>query len=196
MINSITPYTATQNHRQTSATAAGLSSVQPPPQINSATFAALFIALSTSVSSPSAITPFRSATANPIVKRSILPIKETDRADLLAIARIRVLGTYKAGWTGPESVGPTRQTVEHAEEFARYLFSLGAIHVPYISASEDGEINFYWKRDGFTLDLGFTGNGCYSYYACLPAGEEMIEDEAVLGTPLPKEIVNLIVQAV
>lgn len=196
MNNSITSYTATQPHRQTSAAAAALASVQTLPRVNSAAFTAFIIALSTSVSAPSAFTSFNSATANaPAVKRSVFPYRENDRADLLAIARIRILGTYEAGWAGPKSVGPTRRTVEHAEEFARYLFSLGAIAVPYISASEDGEINFYWKRNGFTLDLGFMGDDCYSYYACLPSGEEIIADAAVLGTPLPKEIVDLIIQA-
>ncbi|MBL1177136.1 hypothetical protein [Pantanalinema sp. GBBB05] len=190
---SYSAYIEAQPYKQTSVSAA--ASVPASVRVGSATFAAcMLITFSTSVASPPAITPIKSATAQPpVASRSVFPIKETHRKDLKAIARIRMLGTYKAGWAGTESVGPSRSAVEHAEEFARYLFSLGEIHVPYISASGDGEINFYWNRDGFTLDLGFKGDGFYSYYALLPNGEEMIEDAASLGTGLPIEIVDLIV---
>lgn len=130
------------------------------------------------------------------VQRSKFFSRESGRDDLHTIARIRSLKIYKDGWNGPDSVSPTRKAVEHAEAFARYLFRLGEIHVPYISASGDGEINFYWTGNGFTLDLGFTGDGYYSYYARLPDGGEIIEDEAVFDEPLPKEIITLVTKAV
>ena len=116
----------------------------------------------------------------------------SDRADLQAIARVRNLGTYVNDWNGPGTFAPTHASVEDAESFVRYLFSLGSITSPYISASGDGEIDFYWKQNGFTLDLGFVGDGTYSYYAHLPNGQEIIEDEAALDDHLPQAIVDSI----
>jgi hypothetical protein len=128
----------------------------------------------------------------PEVHRSIVAPIESDREDSFVIARIQALGTYENGWDGPESVAPMRSTVEDAEGFARYLFSIESVRLPHIGASSDGEINFYWKNDRFLLDLGFDGDGYYSYYARLPNGGEIIENGASLAKPLPQEIIDLI----
>jgi len=168
------------------------TALQPRSKVAAA--ALLLMALSTSTPSPTARNPFESATSHPpAVKRSIFPLQETEREDLRAIARVRNLATYRDGWDGTGSIAPSRMTIEHAEEFLRYLFSLGTIGVPYISASNDGEINFFWKKNGFMLDLGFTGDGYYSYYASFPDGSEVIEDAATLNDPLPNEVINLII---
>ena len=154
---------------------------------------ALAAVLLTYAPSPHSVV-FKGGTADaPDVHRAIDLADEVDREDLRAIARIRILGTYTAGWNGPGSIPPTRRAVKDSEQFTRYLFSLGAIVLPYISASSDGEINFYWKSDGFIIDLGFIGDGSYSYYAHLPNELEIIEDEASLNDPLPSEIIDLII---
>ena len=169
------------------------TALQPRSRIAAA--ALLCIALSTSTPSPTTASPFESATSTPpAVRRSVFPLRETEREDLRAIARVRSLATYKDGWDGSGSIAPSRTTIEHAEEFLRYLFNLGVIDVPYISASSDGEINFFWKKNSLTLDLGFTGDGYYSYYASFPDGAEIVEDAAALNDPLPKEITNLIIR--
>lgn len=105
-----------------------------------------------------------------------------------AIERIRELAFYQAGWDGPESVGPTVQTVRQAIAFARELQSLGNIIQPYISLAGDGEINFYWSTPELVLDLGFTGTGTYSYFG-EAAGVELSADAAVLGERLPHSLV-------
>jgi hypothetical protein len=131
-------------------------------------------------------TPTRSEVSRGIV------LNESDREDHPMISRIRTLAAYENGWDGPESIAPMRSTVEDAELFARYLFSIESVHLPHVSASSDGEINFYWKNDGFLLDLGFDGDGYYSYYAHLPNGGEIIENGASLAKSLPQEIIDLI----
>ncbi|MCT7953248.1 hypothetical protein NG798_25960 [Ancylothrix sp. C2] len=187
-------YTASPSYSKKTSTAPSVSAQTSP--LSPAFAAYLIVTLSTSIPTPRAITLSESVTApKPGVERSVSSVKkETNRDDLLAIERIRIRGTYEAGWAGPESIGPTRSAVEHAEDFARYIFSLGKIEIPYISASGDGELNFFWKKDGFILDLGFKGDGFYSYYAQLPNGQEMIEDAAIIGTPLPEDIVKVITQ--
>lgn len=107
------------------------------------------------------------------------------------IANIRKLGTYRSGWNRPDSVAPSRAAVNDAERFARNL-ALASIHLPHISAADDGEINFWWNRDGLYIDLGFFGDGTYSFYARLPNGKEITEDEAPIARPLPSELLRLL----
>ena len=114
-----------------------------------------------------------------------------DRADLIVIARIRELGTYPSGWNRPDSVAPARAAVDDAERFARSL-NLASLPLPHISAADDGEINFWWERDGLYVDLGFFGDGSYSFYARLPNGKEMTEDEAPVSRPLPSELLSFL----
>jgi hypothetical protein len=107
------------------------------------------------------------------------------------IAKIRKLGTYHSGWNHLDSVAPSRATINDAERFARNL-ELSSIHLPHISAADDGEINFWWDRDGLYIDLGFFGDGSYSFYARLPNGKEITEDEAPIAQSLPSELLSLL----
>lgn len=111
-----------------------------------------------------------------------------NRPDITVLSRIRELGTYENGWNRPDSVAPSFTTVNDAEQFARAL-DLNSIHLPNIGAADDGEITFLWNLgDGFYMDLGFVGNGSYSYFARLPNGEEIIIDKAPIKLPLPEMI--------
>ena len=105
------------------------------------------------------------------------------------IANIRKLGTYSPGWNHPHSVAPSRAAVNDAERFARNL-AIASMHLPHISAADDGEINFWWDHDGLYIDLGFFGDGTYSFYARLPNGKEIIEDEAPIAQPLPSALLR------
>jgi hypothetical protein len=107
------------------------------------------------------------------------------------IARIRELGTYLSGWSHPDSVAPTKTAVNDAERFARNL-DLTSLHLPHISAADDGEINFWWDIDGLYIDLGFFGDGSYSFYAKLPNGKEIIVDAAPISQPLPSELLSFL----
>ncbi len=151
------------------------------------------VAVSTSVESIASFSQtFKSTTQSSKVRRTVDFADGMDRADLQVITRVRSMGTYVNDWNGPGTFAPTHAAVEDAESFVRHLFSLGSIMPPHISASGDGEIDFYWKQNGFTLDLGFVGDDTYSYYAHLPNGQEIIEDEAALGEHLPQAIVDLL----
>lgn len=37
--------------------------------------------------------------------------------------------------------------------------------MPDIGIADDGELNFFWDQSGIHVDLGFYGDGSYSYYA-------------------------------
>jgi hypothetical protein len=151
----------------------------------------------TTVSLPKSITTIKSITATKpkasrIIDSVLYESGQENPEKFKAIARIREIAAYLDNWNGPDSIAPTALAAKEAELFTRYIFSHNAIISPYISASNDGEINFYWKRDEFILDLGFFGGGSYSYYAHLPNGLEILEDQVSLHAYLPQEIVDLI----
>ena len=112
-----------------------------------------------------------------------------DKVERSILGRIRELGTYAAGWNRSDSVPPSNRTVDEAVQFAQIL-DLASLHLPHISAADDGEINFWWDIDGLYIDLGFFGDGFYSFYAKLPNGTEIIEDEMPVSRTLPSELLS------
>ena len=80
-------------------------------------------------------------------------------------------------WNRPDTVAPSVATINDAVQFAKNQ-DLASIHLPSIGAADDGEINFWWDVDGLYIDLGFFGDGSYSFYARLPNGKEITVDQA------------------
>lgn len=78
-----------------------------------------------------------------------------------------------------------------AEKFSR-LLSFDQVHAPHISLASDGEINFLWMLQDFRLDLGFYGDGTYSYYGRTTNGEEFMADDQPFDKALPDKIIQLI----
>ncbi len=116
---------------------------------------------------------------------------DTQRQDIKMIARVRELAFYKIGWDGFDGQPPSKEAIDEAEKF---IISLSKYNIsePSISLASNGEINFYWKNSDFLLDLGFFGEGVYSYYAKKSSGEEYIQDDIKIDAPLPKTIIKLI----
>jgi len=107
-----------------------------------------------------------------------------------ALNAINTLRQLNNGWNGSDSISPPLQTLADAEAFARLVFDAHAISEPIISPANDGEINFFWKTEFITLDLGFFGDGSYSYYAKTSDGIEYYMDDALASTDLPEEIIR------
>lgn len=112
----------------------------------------------------------------------------TDRLDLKLLGRVRHLASLTDGWCGEGSVGPTNQAICDAENFIRTT-DWERLSAPYITAAADGEINFWWDRDGVTLDLGFFGDGSYAYFAKI-GKTELLDDEVPVLQPLNHEIIE------
>lgn len=124
-----------------------------------------------------------------LVKDQIL---NPERADLKFIARIRELGMYADGWDGAEGQAPSGGAVNDAEKFARSFLQDDGLKEPMISLAADGEIAFLWTLPDIRLDLGFYGDGTYSYYGRSPTGKEFIADDESIETPLADELLKLI----
>lgn len=125
-----------------------------------------------------------------VEEQGVGQILNRNRQDIKTIARIRELGSYQKGWyDGCDGCPASPQAIKDAEMFVRNL-DLNHIHLPYISLAKDGEVNFWWDIEAIKLDLGFYGDGTYSYYAKLGDDSELFEDEASVSFHLPQEILE------
>lgn len=105
---------------------------------------------------------------------------------------IRQMTDYEQDWDGYGSRAPSAQAADDAELFAIYNLYRRNANTPKISAASDGEINFSWKNEKGLIDLGFFGDGSYSYYAKLSTGKELISDESEIEERLPNELLEII----
>ncbi|MGO0702708.1 hypothetical protein [Pseudomonas paracarnis] len=105
---------------------------------------------------------------------------------------IRQMTDYEQDWDGYGALAPAAQAADDAEFFAIYNLRRRDTRAPKISAASDGEINFSWKNEKGLIDLGFFGDGSYSYYAKLSTGEEFISDESGIKEALPSELLKII----
>lgn len=111
---------------------------------------------------------------------------------LTTLASLRQLAD---GWAGYESKGPESRTIADAEVFAQVVLAEPAILEPIISPACDGEVNFFWENQHITLDLGFYGDGFYSFYAKTEDGEEFFGDHQSIDSMLPTKIVEHLLKA-
>jgi len=112
------------------------------------------------------------------------------RPDLEEI--LKKINSYLAledDWDGYGGVAPNASTVVDAKTFISFLSEESVVPRPGISG--DGEINLFWEQ-GFYIDVGFTGNATYSFYAKDEHGKEYFGDEIPLKSGLSKLIQDLI----
>lgn len=142
--------------------------------------------------SPQVSQIYQSITANTVAKASFKNSRlDLERADIITIARIRNFGDYLDGWDGDGGKSPSKAAISEAEKFAR-LLSFDKVYTPHISLASDGEINLLWILHDFRLDLGFYGDGTYSYYGRTADGEEFMADDQPFDKVLPDQIIQLI----
>ena len=66
------------------------------------------------------------------------------------------------------------------------------VRLPNIGVADDGEVNFLWDSDGIYIDLGFYGDGTFSYFARAEDGQKFYGDDLSASGILPGNLVNLI----
>jgi hypothetical protein len=106
------------------------------------------------------------------------------------MSKLASLTQLTDGWAGYESRKPGERSIKDAEAFARKIFNQPTVLEPIISPATDGEVNFFWEGQHLTLDLGFYGDGSYSFYAKTDEGEEFFGDNYSVDTDLPPEIIK------
>ena len=70
------------------------------------------------------------------------------------------VATERAPWADDVD----KRAFGEATQFVR-AWSREPVHMPDVGVADDGEVNFLWKQGGVHVDLGFYGDGTYSYYA-------------------------------
>ena len=90
---------------------------------------------------------------------------------------------------------PEKQAIIDAQRFwfTHVNSGIGFPNVPDICWANDGELNFWWdiSETDFYMDLGFYGDGTYSYYA-RHGDKEWTSDATVSGEMLPQEIIDIL----
>lgn len=90
----------------------------------------------------------------------------------------------------PDAKWPTPEAFEEAETFIQKI-PLHLIPMPNMGLADDGEINFEWDHDGVTVDLGFYGEGTYSFFARGKDGKKEYGDDIPVSNDFPSKILNL-----
>ena len=69
--------------------------------------------------------------------------------------------------------------------------------LPDVILSDDyHEFMMLWKFDGLYIDLGFSGDGTYSYYGRNKNGDRFLRDDVPVGTPLPVDLIADLIEEV
>lgn len=114
------------------------------------------------------------------------PVARVDPKELLSR---RILSFPSELHTGPEGTPISQDAIADALRFLD-LLPAGS-PVPHVSVAADGEVNFFRRRPGLFLDIGFYGDGQIHYYARV----ETLEIDAAGSLPfdgrsLPYELVG------
>lgn len=85
------------------------------------------------------------------------------------------------------------QIIYDAQRFWATHVGLGFPNIPHISWEDETELNHWWtiEKIGFYMDLGFCGDGTYSYYARKRC-KEWRSDATLCGELLPQEIIDIL----
>jgi len=89
----------------------------------------------------------------------------------------------------PDSEPPSSLAFDDARDFILTL-PLTLITQPSIYVASDGEVNFQWSGDDFKIDLGFYGDGKFSFYAEKAGHASVVGDDLPVGVGLPSNVVG------
>lgn len=87
---------------------------------------------------------------------------------------------------------PSQAAISDAMVFISLNLLQGPLLLPEVSVATDGELNFCWETFSSLIDLGFYGDGTYSYYARNSDGKEFMADDAFVTNPLPLDVLRII----
>ena len=91
----------------------------------------------------------------------------------------------------PWATWPDERAFDDAVMFAR-AWSSDTIRIPDVGLADDGEVNFLWKGADVHVDLGFYGDGTFSYYARDGDGKEYTDDDVPACVGLPTDLLAIL----
>ena len=90
----------------------------------------------------------------------------------------------------PESTAPSDAAFQNARDFVLTL-PLHRMIKPAIRVAADGEVNFQWSGPDFEIDLGFYGDGRFSFYGAKQGREPIVGDEVSVEDGIPRDLVDI-----
>ena len=97
--------------------------------------------------------------------------------------------TLEEGWDGYGGRPPTNQAIIDGLMWLSLLPTGYALPKSMLSGA--GEVGLYWDADGFYCDIGFFGDGTFSYYAEAPDGST-ISNETIEVKDTPASLFALL----
>lgn len=120
---------------------------------------------------------------------SLIPVTRVETPTKDLFDRLSFLsGRYRSPFL-PGSTPPNSQAFEDAKSFILTL-PLTKIKKPSIHVAADGEVNFQWSGSDFKIDLGFYGNGKFSFYAAKAGRAPIIGDDISVDSGLSNDLIS------
>ena len=107
------------------------------------------------------------------------------------INSIERIKQYTKDWDDYNAEPATEYTINNALKFIDILPN-NMNCKPIISLAGEGEICFIWKAEEYKLDLGFYGDGTYSYYGKDYSNNKELFDDDIIVDCISDEILQLI----
>ena len=117
----------------------------------------------------------RGITARPI---------EPDPVDRV-VGHLRTFKFLQRNWNGYEGVPPSDRAVEDCVHFLKQLMTRV---LPDPMVGGDGEVGLFWENSEYAVEVGFMGDGHYSYCVMKAEDQSSFEDEGVNLDDLPEEL--------
>ena len=144
----------------------------------------------TASASPPSGLPYTEMTA---LRRSEVAVGEVVVPAVSSVDPKELLGRRILSFTSelaavPEGTAVSREAIADALRFLDLLPTDS--QVPHVSIADDGEVNFFRRRPGLYIDVGFFGDGEIHYYARVETlGIDVARSCPFDGRSLPHELV-------
>lgn len=101
-------------------------------------------------------------------------------------SKIRSYITFEKNWDGDGGIPCTK---EAAEECLTFIHKLKVIP-SYTGLSGDGEIGLFFRGTSRFIDIGFRGDGNYSFYSRCYNNIEYFGDNLPINEPIPDDVMK------
>jgi len=105
--------------------------------------------------------------------------------------RIAALSDKKDGWKGPESLGASPLSLQHANHLLRKLAAEGIDRRPSVGLDYEGTFSFTWSEGSLNIDLTVYDDGTYSYFAT-DGSRSVMSDDSLVSERFAPQLLGLL----
>lgn len=122
---------------------------------------------------------------------SVLPASHEDAHEIgiqTLMRKVSAFATLASNWDGYDGVPASWPMVRDAFTFLKKLPYHTSLPTPMLSGN--GQIAFYWERDGLYLEATMEGNGTYHYFADFEDNYEGEDDLALADNSFTEQMLE------